>query len=171
MKVGHCAGLGKVVAASVCAHLSREQRAFSSSSLSPRQSLQDKKADLDPPSLHRKIPFPTRMSETGSMTGWWVFSLCPTTFHHPVSANRTIPIRRKIGRFSGDLRLLTSRTLVSVGRSPALAAVFGALSPHPKIPFPAAGLGREIRPARSKASDAYAKSKAGTVRMQRYASQ
>src|SRR5712671_5454179 len=27
------------------------------------------------------------------------------------------------------------------GRSPALAAVFGALSPHPKIPFPAAGLG------------------------------
>ena len=50
-------------------HSSREQRAFSSSSLSPRQSLQDKKADLDPPSLHRKIPFPTRMSETGSMTG------------------------------------------------------------------------------------------------------
>jgi hypothetical protein len=47
--------------------------------LSPRQSLQDKKADLAPPSLHRKIPFPTRMSETGSMTGWWVFSLCPTT--------------------------------------------------------------------------------------------
>src|SRR5258708_14916637 len=27
------------------------------------------------------------------------------------------------------------------GRSPALAAVFGALSPHPKIPFPAAGFG------------------------------
>jgi len=47
--------------------------------MSPRQSLQGKKADLDPPSLHRKIPFPTRMSETGSMTGWWVFSLCPTT--------------------------------------------------------------------------------------------
>jgi len=27
------------------------------------------------------------------------------------------------------------------GRSPALAAVFGTLSPHPKIPFPAAGFG------------------------------
>jgi hypothetical protein len=27
------------------------------------------------------------------------------------------------------------------GRSPAVAAVFGALSPHPKIPFPAAGFG------------------------------
>src|SRR5260370_1003945 len=35
---------------------------FSSSFSSPPQSLQDKKADLDPPSLHRKIPFPTRMS-------------------------------------------------------------------------------------------------------------
>src|SRR6266403_6008386 len=32
------------------------------------------------------------------------------------------------------------------GRSTALAAVFGALSPHPKIPFPAAGFGHEIRP-------------------------
>ena len=28
------------------------------------------------------------------------------------------------------------------GRSPILAAIFGALSPHPKIPFPAAGLRR-----------------------------
>jgi hypothetical protein len=34
---------------------------------------------LDPPSLHRKIPFLTRILETGSMTGWWVASLCPTT--------------------------------------------------------------------------------------------
>jgi hypothetical protein len=22
------------------------------------------------------------MSKTGSMTGWWVFSLCPTSHHH-----------------------------------------------------------------------------------------
>jgi hypothetical protein len=51
----------------------------SSSDSSPRQSLQEKKADLDPPSLHRKIPFLPRISETGSMTGWWVASLCPTT--------------------------------------------------------------------------------------------
>src|SRR5258706_10278652 len=28
-------------------------------------------------------------------------------------------------------------------RSPILVAVFNGLSPHPKIPFPAAGLGRE----------------------------
>jgi hypothetical protein len=27
-----------------------------------------------------------------------------------------------------------------------LVAIFGALSPHPKIPFPAAGLEREVRP-------------------------
>src|SRR5258708_18157601 len=31
------------------------------------------------------------------------------------------------------------------GRPRILVAVFGALSPHPKIPFPAAGLGREVR--------------------------
>ena len=29
-------------------------------------------------SLHRKIPFLTRILETGSMTGWWVASLCPS---------------------------------------------------------------------------------------------
>jgi hypothetical protein len=32
------------------------------------------------------------------------------------------------------------------GRSRILVAVFGALSPHPKIPFPAVGLEREVRP-------------------------
>jgi hypothetical protein len=32
------------------------------------------------------------------------------------------------------------------GRSRILVAIFGALSPHPKIPFPAGGLGREVRP-------------------------
>ena len=31
------------------------------------------------------------------------------------------------------------------GRSPALAAIFGALSLHPKIPFPAAVVEREVR--------------------------
>ncbi len=30
------------------------------------------------PSLHRKIPLLTRIPETGSMTGWWVASLCPS---------------------------------------------------------------------------------------------
>jgi len=32
------------------------------------------------------------------------------------------------------------------GRPRILVAVFGALSPHPKIPFPAVGLEREVRP-------------------------
>ena len=32
------------------------------------------------------------------------------------------------------------------GRSRILVAVFGALSPHAKIPFPAVGLEREVRP-------------------------
>src|SRR5229473_2196945 len=36
------------------------------------------KGGFDLLSLHRKIPFLTRISETGSMTGWWVASLCPS---------------------------------------------------------------------------------------------
>jgi hypothetical protein len=51
----------------------------SSSSSSLRRSRQTKKADFQPPSLPRKIPFPTPISETGSMTGWWVTSSSPTT--------------------------------------------------------------------------------------------
>jgi hypothetical protein len=31
------------------------------------------------------------------------------------------------------------------GRAHILATIFGALSPHPKIPFPAASLERDIR--------------------------
>src|SRR5712672_3333753 len=31
----------------------------------------------------------------------------PEYLHHPVFANRTFPIRRRIGRFCGDFRLLT----------------------------------------------------------------
>jgi hypothetical protein len=45
-----------------------------SASVSARQ-----KGGFDLVSLHRKIPFLTRMSETGSMTGWWVVSLCPVS--------------------------------------------------------------------------------------------
>jgi hypothetical protein len=33
------------------------------------------KGRFDPLSLHRKIPFLTRISETGSMTGWWVAAI------------------------------------------------------------------------------------------------
>src|SRR5258705_11414016 len=86
------------------------QRAFSSSSLSPRQSLQDKKADLDPPSLHRKIPFPTRISETGSMTGWWVLS--PARFRPDVrpckaTSGRCFPLAHSETEFNGIGGLLT----------------------------------------------------------------
>ena len=34
--------------------------------------------------------------------------------HHPVSANRTFPMRRQIGRFCGDFRPLPSPILVSM---------------------------------------------------------
>src|ERR1035437_2181145 len=42
----------------------------------------------------------------------------PCRAHHPVSANRTFPIRRQIGRFCGDFRPLISRIFVSVGAHP-----------------------------------------------------
>src|SRR3977135_4161838 len=45
-----------------------------SASVSARQ-----KGGSGPPSLYRKIPFLTRVAETGSMTGCWVPSLSPTT--------------------------------------------------------------------------------------------
>jgi hypothetical protein len=186
--------------------------------LSPRQSLQDKKADLDPPSLHRKIPFPTRdvrdrfddwvvglqfvpdylhhpvfryrtprvirgfvprtagffefvlvsASVSARQKGgsgpsvsasknsvpdsdfrdWfddWVVGhqFVPKCLHHPVSANCTFPIRRQIGRFCG----ISGHLFRGIGlcrRSRILAMIFGALSLHPKIPFPAARLVREV---------------------------
>src|SRR6266849_2990612 len=37
------------------------------------------------------------------------------SLHHPVSANRTFPARRRIARFCGDFRPLSSRILVSAG--------------------------------------------------------
>src|SRR5713226_9660229 len=39
----------------------------------------------------------------------------PHHAHHPVFANRTFPIRLRIGRFGGDFRPLTCGTLVSAG--------------------------------------------------------
>ncbi len=92
--------------------------AFSNSSSSPRQSLQEKKADLDPPSLHRKIPFLTR-DFRDRFDDWVVgHQFEPDYLRHPVSANHTFPGRRQIGRFCGDFRPLTSRVLVSVGAHP-----------------------------------------------------
>src|SRR5258705_6442896 len=45
----------------------------------------------------------------------WVVGLqfMPDYLHHPVFANRTFPIRLRIGRFCGDFRPLTSWILVS----------------------------------------------------------
>jgi hypothetical protein len=45
--------------------------------------------------------------------GNWFVSDC--AHHHPVSANRTLPVRRQIGRFCGDFRPLNSRIFVSAG--------------------------------------------------------
>src|ERR1700694_5751313 len=62
----------------------------------------------------RKFPFP---AQWGDGFDDWVVGLqfVPECLHHPVSANRTFPIRRQIGRFCGDFRLLNSWILVSVG--------------------------------------------------------
>jgi hypothetical protein len=50
---------------------------FSSLRSSLYRSPQDENAVFAPPSLHRKIPFLTRLSETGSMTAWGVGSSVP----------------------------------------------------------------------------------------------
>jgi hypothetical protein len=44
----------------------------------PRPVSARQKGGFDLLSLHRKIPFPLA-AENGSMTGWWVTSLCPIT--------------------------------------------------------------------------------------------
>src|SRR5258708_31557466 len=43
--------------------------------------------------------------------------------HHPVFANRTFPIRLRIGRFCGDFRPLTSWILVSADVPRILVAI------------------------------------------------
>src|SRR5260370_13401274 len=45
--------------------------------------------------------------------GDWFVSDC--SHHHPVSANLAFPARRRIARFCGDFRPLSSRILVSAG--------------------------------------------------------
>ena len=57
----------------------------------------------------------SKNSVPGSRFGDW-FDDCvrsmqfgPDRLHHPISANRTFPIRRRIGRFCGDFRPLNSR--------------------------------------------------------------
>jgi len=47
-------------------------------------------------------------------------------------------------RFCGDFRPLHPAVLVSAGVRALFATTFGALSLHPKIPFPAAGRPREF---------------------------
>src|SRR5260370_41679621 len=66
--------------------------------------------------------------------------------HHPVLANRAFPPLRQIGRFCGGFRPLISRIFVSVSAHPFWWRYLGGPSQHPKIPFPAAGFGHEIRP-------------------------
>jgi hypothetical protein len=97
------------------------------------------------PSLHRKFPFLARRRSwfDDRVVG---HQFVPECLHHPVSANRTFPIRRQIGPFCGDFRPLTSPDFGLCGCLRISVAIFGALSPHPKNPFPAAGLKREVRP-------------------------
>ncbi len=78
--------------------------------------------------------------------------------HHPVFANRTFPIRRRIGRFRGEFRPLTCGTLVS-----ARAHVFlrGFLAPCLCIPKGRSrrpGLGREVSHLRASKSYAFCNS-------------
>src|SRR5260221_7445573 len=90
-------------------------------------------------------------SVPGSGFGDW-FDPCvgsrqfgPDRLHHPVFANHPFPSRRQIGRFFGDFRPTYFPDFGLCRRSRFFVMIFGALSLHPKIPFPAAGLEREIR--------------------------
>jgi hypothetical protein len=58
----------------------------------------------------------------------WVvgYQFVPECLHHPVSANRTFPIRRQIGPFCGDFRSLNSRIFVSAGGSRILVAILAS---------------------------------------------
>jgi hypothetical protein len=79
-----------------------------SASVSARQ-----KGGFDLLSLHRKIPFLTRISETGSMTEWWVASLCPSA--STIQSSQT-------AHFVGD-----SKEAVSAGISPVSSPDFLSL--------------------------------------------
>ena len=60
----------------------------------------------------------------------WVVGLqfVPDYLHHPVSANRTFPIRGQIGPFCGDFRPLISRIFVSVSAHPFWWRYLGPVS-------------------------------------------
>jgi hypothetical protein len=67
-----------------------------------QRSLPGHKAGFARPSLHLKFSFPA-WAETGSMTGWWVASLSPTTSTiQPLQPQRSgnAPDRRFCGHFS-----------------------------------------------------------------------
>src|SRR5204863_6767656 len=83
-----------------------------SASVSARQ-----KGGFDPLSLHQKIPFLTRISETGSMTGWWVASLCPSAsspFEPQIRPDLWAGHFR--GIFGGIVSLLRSPVTLAVSR-------------------------------------------------------
>ena len=70
----------------------------------------------------------------------------PYHLHHPVSANHSFPSRRQIGRFCGDFRPLTSRTLFSAGVRPFRDDFWRPVSAS-KNPVPnSQGFEREVGP-------------------------
>jgi hypothetical protein len=124
---------------------------FSSPPSSPYRSPRDENSVFTRPSLHRKIPFLTRMSETGSTMGWgWQFG--PFQPHHPVLPNRRFSGRVKTGRFCGDFRRYLSAIAVSGDRCAHRRIYFGRIvgSP-PGLPgggmtgiLPVSGVGARI---------------------------
>jgi len=92
-------------------------------------------------SLISSRPKPSRplAAENGSMTGWWVTSLCPTASTIQSPQTTLSPVDAKKGASAGiSGHLLPGLCLCR--RSPFFVMIFGALSLHPKIPFPTAGL-------------------------------
>jgi len=88
-----------------------------------------------------QISVPDLAAEIGSMTGWWVPSLSPTT--STIQSDQTADFQVESKR---AVSVGISAAIVPHFRSPAKFAVSPAdlshRSLHPRIPFPAAGLRR-----------------------------
>jgi hypothetical protein len=103
-------------------------------------------------SLQQKIPFLTRVSETGSMTAWGATSLVQmiSTIQSSRTAETVVDRKEAV---SAGIVVAYSERFRSLPTLTVLPGFFELQSPHPKIPFPATEFRDETgRPALGKSS-------------------
>jgi hypothetical protein len=108
---------------------------FSSPPASPNQSPRDEYAFFTPPSLHQKIPFLTRMSETGSTTGWGVGSSVHSSPTIQSSRTGYFPVRFRFAVCAG-ISAIGSGPFGSLRASSVSGGVFGAFVSASENPVP-----------------------------------